>query len=282
MEKIAKDVLSSLNKENLNFIPVKTQGYTNYNLIKVGNGFLRPINKELFTFDIDKFSHNFEILEAGIEEVKAQRKEVSPNNIGAIDSALYTLIQSIGLGLDFYTDSNTARKNFGMRFEDFWRCLMNELNITNKPMVLSLPIDHFDHYTCEIDSVLSKDGKIRTTKEMTDANEIYVSLKTTSKDRMAKIFIDKYLLEKFCNGKKLKMIGVFHNDIQRIKNNRISGTFVANNFYIYQKHFLPLDGIYYLDIPKKAKDSWYKDNIKTISTLIFSDIWHLLDSTNHI
>jgi len=46
--------------------------------------------------------------------------------------------------------------------------------------------------------------------------EIVVSLKTTSKDRMGKIFLDKLLMQKFA-GHSVKVIGIFLNDVQ-IKN----------------------------------------------------------------
>ena len=91
---------------------------------------------------------------------------------------------------------------------------------------------------------------------------------------MGKIFIDKLLLERFI-GHPQKVIGVFLNDVQRKESNNISYTLVSGLFMVYTKFLTKLDGVYYLDLPRKAEKSPYNKLIKPFSELLVKDIWKL-------
>jgi len=108
-------------------------------------------------------------------------------------------------------------------------------------------------------------------------HEIVVSAKTTSKDRMVKMFIDKILLEKFI-GHPQKVIGIFLNDVQRKESENISYTLVSGLFMVYTELLTELEGIYYLDIPPVAKKFPHSNYIKPFSELITNDLKNLFAS----
>lgn len=130
-------------------------------------------------------------------------------------------------------------------------------------------------YKCENDLVLSPYPKVRSTLAFLDEKEIVVSVKTTSKDRMGKVFIDKMLLERFVKHRQ-RVIGIFLNDVQRKEHNNISFTLVSGLFMVYTKFLVELDGIYYLDPPPNAGKAPYINYMKPFSILLTEDIWQML------
>ena len=107
------------------------------------------------------------------------------------------------------------------------------------------------------------------------------SIKTSSKDRIDKIFIDKFLYSRLTNS-NLPHIAIFLNDVQR-KNTAtpgrygISATFLPGHFKGYTIKLNPLDGVYYCDIrPNMTTEPILKDHIRTLDHLLCSDIWKFL------
>ena len=76
------------------------------------------------------------------------------------------------------------------------------------------------YYRCETDVIISPFADVQSNSQDINPKEIVISLKTTTKDRMPKIFIDKILMEKFV-GHPIKIVGISLNDIQR-KGNKTS------------------------------------------------------------
>lgn len=197
-----------------------------------------------------------------------------------IDKTLYTIQQSIGAGLDLLLSSNSARKHAGNRFEELIRSVFTEIGITNRKTVLQIPYKTDEGekvYKCENDLILSPYNKVRSSSKSLDEKEIVVSVKTTSKDRMGKIFIDKILLERFVKHDQ-KVIGIFLNDVQRKETNNISYTLVSGLFMVYSKFLTELEGIYYLDPPPNSQKAPYNKYMKTVSQLLTKDIFELLAS----
>jgi len=119
---------------------------------------------------------------------------------------------------------NSARKHVGNRFEELIKSIFTEIGIANKKTVLQIPYKTDEGektYKCENDLILSPFEKVKSTSNHLDKKEIVVSIKTTSKDRMSKIFIDKILLERFVEHDQ-KVIGIFLNDVKRKGNDNIS------------------------------------------------------------
>ncbi|MEQ9427051.1 MAG: hypothetical protein RJQ09_21695 [Cyclobacteriaceae bacterium] len=242
------------------------------------NKYIRPINIKLFISDPDELTEKYELLRATLNKRKKSKNEFSFQEKLLINSVIYTLQQSVGAGLDLLVNPNSARKHVGNRFEELIASIFTEVGIANKKLVLQIPYETDEGqkiYKCENDLILSPYDEVRSTESATHKDEVIVSIKTTSKDRMSKIFIDKILLERFV-GHNQKVIGIFLNDVQRKEGNNISFTLVSGLFMVYSKFLVKLDGIYYLDSPPNAQIRPYNKHMHSFADLISTHIWKLL------
>ena len=244
---------------------------------------VRPFNKNLFIRNSNAFDEKYRDYEKIIERVIKKERKFSPQEYLLIDSIVYTMQQAMGIGLDLMVQVNSARKHIGNRFEELIRALLTSVKITSQKITLNIPYKTEDgnkFYRCETDVVISPYKSVRSDSSTIDPNEIVISLKTTTKDRMPKIFIDKVLMEKFV-GHKVKVVGISQNDIQRKEGNgeiKISYTFVSNLFMVYTKFLAQLEGYYYLDPPAKALTKPFNEHIFTFSKFLLADVWRLLNS----
>lgn len=109
------------------------------------------------------------------------------------------------------------------------------------------------------------------------------SVKTSSKDRLDKIFMDKFLYSRLTET-TTPHIAIFLNDVQRKKTKHenqygISATFLPGHFKGYTVKLNPLDGVYYCDIrPNMTSDNLLKAYIKTIDSLFCNDLQGLIAS----
>ena len=175
---------------------------------------------------------------------------------------------------------NSARKHVGNRFEELVKVVFTEIGVANKKIVLQIPYDTDEGtktYKCENDLIISPYEKVKSTSNSLDEKEVVVSVKTTSKDRMGKMFIEKILLERFVEHPQ-KVIGIFLNDVQRKEADNISFTLVSGLFMVYSKFLTKLEGVYYLDPPPNANKKPYSDYMKRFSELLTSDLERLLTS----
>ena len=107
------------------------------------------------------------------------------------------------------------------------------------------------------------------------------SVKTSSKDRIDKIFMDKFLYSRLTET-TIPHFAVFLNDVQRKAGRErgiygIASTFKSGHFKAYTIKLNPLDGVYYCDIrPNMVSEDILKDHIKTLDHLLFKDIWEFL------
>jgi len=104
---------------------------------------------------------------------------------------------------------------------------------------------------------------------------VVVSVKTSSKDRMGKIFIDKLLMERFVQH-PVKVIGIFLNDVQRKADTGISYTFVSGLFMVYSEFLVRLDGAYWVDRPPITETPEYAPFTASFSTFLLRDIHTLI------
>lgn len=275
--------------------------------------FVRPINQKLFIMNVAEFSKNMNAFNLVLNKIRSKERSYTDSERFLIDSTLYTIQQAIGAGFDLLVDPNSARKHVGNRFEELIKAVFTAIGVPNKKVVIKIPYDTEDgekDYTCENDLILSpfpdlpsdnKRQEIVLDVEDTDISlqsldelvlipnadeaaekyinrqEIVVSVKTTSKDRMGKMFMDKILLERFV-GHDLKVIGIFLNDVQRKGENSISYTLVSGLFMVYNQFITQLNGVYYLDAPPTAEKEPYNKHIKRFSLLITEDIDNLLSA----
>ncbi len=276
-----------LTKRVLHYLPNvlsdynEKRGYRIYSSELAGTTkFVRPINTSLFCFDPDQFTSNLSELGKTLRKIKQRKLSFSDSEKENIDKTLYTIQQSIGAGFDLLVSGNAARKHVGNRFEELVRAIFSEIGIANKRTVLQIPYDTGTGqkiYSCENDLILSPYREVKSSSTTLDEKEIVVSVKTTSKDRMGKMFIDKILLERFV-GHEQKVIGIFLNDVQRKKTDNISFTLVSNLFMVYTKFLTKLEGVYYIDPPPNANKTPFNEHMKPFSQLITNDIFKLLSS----
>ncbi len=266
------NVLSDFNEKN---------GYKIYSSLIAGTTkYIRPINQRLFIYSSNEFKSKFSEFKTLIEKLKTQNDNWDDSEKELIDSVLYTIQQSIGAGFDLLVNPNSARKHVGNRFEELIKALFTEIGIANKKTVLQIPYKTDEGektYKCENDLILSPFEEVKSTNKHLDEKEIVVSVKTTSKDRMGKMFIDKILLERFVKHDQ-KVIGIFLNDVQRKESDNISFTLVSGLFMVYSNFLTELEGVYYLDPPPNAFKEPFNKHMKPFSELVTKDIWYLLSS----
>lgn len=239
---------------------------------------IRPFHKELFLRNTEDFTNHFDEFLDLLEKLKTDNRNVDKKYYKTVDKTIYTIQQAIGIGLDLFVESNSARKHVGNRFEELIRVLLSAVNISLKKIVINIPYETEEEekfYKCETDIVVSPFNEVKSNSQNIDRNELIISLKTTTKDRMPKIFIDKILLENFLQH-PVRVVGISQNDIQRKGDDKTSYTFVSNLFMVYTKFLVQLEGYYYLDLPSRAYESPFDKHIFPFSKFLIDDIWELI------
>lgn len=198
-----------------------------------------------------------------------------------INRTVYTIQQTIGAALDGLPigESNRARKINGTLFENFIRLILIEIGVDATCGLVRVPVfmDGQEQFKMNFqhDLIINFKGETRAIG----------SVKTSSKDRIGKIFIDKFLYSRLTGG-DLPHIAVFLNDVQRAgkaPNFGISPTFSPGHFKGYTVKLNPLNGVYYCDIrPNMITEPILRDHIKTLDHLLCTDIWQFLKHKEHI
>ena len=247
--------------------------YRFYQYKKEGNfQITRPINFNLM-YEAKSFAKTSKEFLKILRSIKnIDRKDNSIREI--LNNSTYTIQQSVGSALDGLPagQSNTARKLNGDLFEHFIRLIIREIGITCYAGVIQVPVivqgEPQFNMSYQHDLIIEKDNEVK----------VIGSIKTSSKDRIDKIFIDKFLYNKLTE-KATPHIAIFLNDVQRKNTKReneygISATFLPGHFKGYTVKLNPLDGVYYCDIrPNMRTESILKDHIKTFDNLLIEDIW---------
>ena len=192
-------VIVSQNENHYRFFQYKKDG--NYNVS-------RPINSDLMLSfeDIERDRNQFSFILDNIKE-----KEIgSQSNRQLINKIIYTCQQAIGASLDALPSnkSNTARKLNGDLFERFIRLIILKLGVDVSTGTIGLPIKVDDSETL---SMRYQHDLIIKVDEVTKA---IGSVKTSSKDRIDKIFIDKFLYNRLTES-NTPHFAIFLNDVQR-------------------------------------------------------------------
>lgn len=235
----------------------------------------RPLNSDLM-FDANEADALTKLVSL---TQNARSSEVTPDDAELFRRAIYTVQQSIGATLDALpaNRSNTARKINGDLFERLIQMLLREAGVDCTTGTVKVPVivDGIEQFkmSYQHDLLLTSDGELK----------LIGSVKTSSKDRINKIFLDKFLYSKL-TGTALPHIAIFLNDVQRkaTKDERkynINSTFLTGHFKGFIVKLNPLDGVYYCDIrPAMQADKLLAQHISTIDQLFFHDVWTLLQS----
>ncbi|MDR2761697.1 MAG: hypothetical protein LBB88_03745 [Planctomycetaceae bacterium] len=256
-------IIVSQNENHYQFFQYNKEG--NYQIT-------RPINSILM-YDSKNFKHTSNEFIKILHNIKTiDKNNQTIRNI--LNNVTYTIQQTIGAALDGLPAgySNTARKLNGDLFEHFIRLIIREIGIDCTSGVVQIPvvvdgkIELYMKY--QHDLIVKNDDTIK----------LIGSIKTSSKDRLDKIFIDKFLYHKLTET-TTPHIAIFLNDVQR-KNNKhknkygVKATFLPGHFKAYTIKLNPLDGVYYCDIrPNMLNENVLKNHIKTFDHLLIDDFW---------
>ena len=231
----------------------------------------RPINSRLMYLADDE-----PIVSRRFLDVMSNAKDIPAddiNNRTVIRNSIYSIQQAIGVALDAHPVSNRARKVAGDLFERLIRLLISDLGVDCKSGTIGIPVkaDNVDDFkmSYQHDLIISRD----------DHRKLLGSVKTSSKDRFDKVFMDKFLYSKLTET-TLPHVAIFLNDVQRkgkFPRHGINATFLANHFKCYTVKLNPLDGVYYCDLrPNMVEDPFLNTQIHSIDRFFCNDLWEFL------
>ena len=232
----------------------------------------RPINSELMLGGA-QFDRAEQIFRYALGHIREIRGNAQLGKI--INRFIYTCQQSIGAALDALPagQSNTARKINGDLFERYIRLILGYIGVEVRDGVVNVPVvvDGEEQFTMSYqhDLIVEQGGEVRAIG----------SVKTSSKDRLDKIFIDKFLYNRLTNT-STPHFAVFLNDVQRKGREPrfgVNTTFLTGHFKGYTVKLNPLDGVYYCDLrPKMTTDPLLRAHIRSLDKLFTEDIWNFL------
>jgi hypothetical protein len=257
---IQADIVSQ-NESNYHFIQYKDDGH---------HCVTRPINSDIF-LKAKEFSTARKIFEYSLPNIKEIKYDTDARKI--INQIIYTCQQCIGCTLDALNNSNKAKKKNGSYFEILIRNTVKAcgINIDDKDEVVLLP-DSKETMKFEHDIILLNSE---------NEEKAIGQLKTSSKDRIDKIFLDKYMYNKI-KEVDIPHFAIFLNDVQRKENKNkalygINSTFLPGHFKAYTVALNPLDGVYYLDLrPAITKDAFLNEQIRTFDNFLVEDMWKFI------
>lgn len=247
----------------------------------------RPLNVDLYIESPADFREAFERFMLFLADLKksggraGHRESVQTYlETNEVNKVVYTAQQSIGSIGDSFENPNQSRKRIGQLFENLVKLLIQEIGFACESRTITVPIPNYPDYTMsyELDLVFAKEGAlIASETELIHVDEIVGSVKTTSKDRIDKIFLDKFLLSKLL-GREIQVVAIFLHDVQRARRvNSIFGinsTFKTNHFLGYTIALNRLNGVYYVDPrPEMVTDSRLNSEIQNFQQFLAHDIW---------
>ena len=232
----------------------------------------RPINSDLFG-TAESFGESLKTFNSTLKELK-KRQMPDENTRSVFNSVIYTLQQCIGVALDALpaSSANQAKKINGDLFERLIRLLMAGIGVDCSAGVLQVPVKDIEgnivhQINYQHDLIGKKDGQIK----------FIGSVKTSSKDRIDKIFVDKLLYSRF-TGTSTPYIAVFLNDVQRAKSKtfgkqKVNSTFLSGHFKAYTLKLTPMDGVFYCDLrPNMRSDPFLNERIHGIDCLFYDEV----------
>lgn len=246
-----------------------------------GYNVTRPINNDLW-LPLGEYTHNLVDFRAILSDLRAA-KTPSAAHRPLVSRFIYTTQQTIGAALDSLGVGRmqNARKLNGDVFEQLIRQLLQATGVDCVSGVVKVDIKD-DAGTVLARATYQHDLLIKVGGDL----KIIGSVKTSSKDRIDKIFIDKYLYGRLTDT-ETPHIAVFLNDVQRGKavagspstapGYKVASTFLPGKFKAYTIKLSALDGVYYCDLrPNMVSDPLLSSQIRSIDDLFYTDLATLL------
>ncbi len=249
----------------------------------------RPLNTNLFIPTAHEFVAAFARFVAFLDDLKRRqgaRRDTSATTSylesKEINKVIYTAQQSIGCVGDSFENENQSRKRIGQLFETLVKLVIKRLGLDCEPRTINLPIPGFPGYemSYELDLVFSRNKAIIASEtKFIHSSEVVGSVKTTSKDRIDKIFLDKFLLQRLL-GRQVPVVAIFLHDVQRARRGNsifgINSTFKTNHFLGYTVALNKLDGVYYVDPrPEMTTNERLREQIHDFQQFVTEDLWKL-------
>ncbi len=249
----------------------------------------RPLNSNLFIESEERFRVAFERFIDFLGDLRVKQgairgqEHIKPYiDSNETNQVVYTIQQAVGSIGDSFDNPNRSRKRAGQLFEGLVKLIVQEVGLACEPRTVRIPIPGYPGYAMsyELDVVFSRDKAIVASEtEFIHPSEIVGSIKTTSKDRVDKIFLDKYLLTKLL-GRDVPVVAIFLHDVQRARRRNsifgINSTFKSNHFLGYTIALNKLDGVYYVDPrPDMLVNERLREQIRDFQQFLVSDLWTL-------
>jgi len=249
----------------------------------------RPLNIDLFIESGNEFGIAFDRFvtflsdtrrhQNAITERESARRYIESNQVNKL---VYTLQQAVGSVGDSFENPNQSRKRVGQLFETLVKLIIQEVGLECEPRTIYIPIPEYPGYEMpyQLDLVFSRNKAIVAAEtKFIHATEIVGSVKTTSKDRIDKVFLDKYLLTKLL-GREVSVVAIFLHDVQRARKGKsifgVNSTFKSNHFLGYTVALNRLDGVYYVDPrPEMVANERLREQISDFQTFLVRDVWQL-------
>lgn len=256
------------------FVAQNEPHYIFYRYHAEGNfNITRPINRQLMIPRAD-FPDAREAFYDALAHIHQIRTGGPSSRL--INQFIYTCQQSIGAALDALPsrESNTARKINGDLFERYIRLVLRAVGVEVHSGWVFVPIivDGKKQFkmSYQHDLIVEEGGEVRAIG----------SVKTSSKDRLDKIFTDKFMYTRLTD-QYVPHFAVFLNDVQRKGREPLFGinsTFLSGHFKGYTLKLNPLDGVYYCDLrPNMCTDPLLCAHIRSFDCLLTEDIWNFLE-----
>ncbi len=256
-----------------------------------GHKITRPLNADLFNESAAGFKQDFDRFVEFLGDLRRLHKAASDQTgsreyleSNAINRMIYTLQQTVGCISDSFDDANQSRKRAGQLFENLIKLVIQAAGVECEPRKICIPIPDNPGYemSYELDLVFSRRKAILTSEtKFIHPSEVIGSVKTTSKDRIDKVFLDKYLLTKLL-GRDIPVVAVFLHDVQRARRGNsifgINTTFKSNHFLGYTVALNRLDGVYYVDPrPEMLVNQRLREQIFDFQQFLTRDLWVLTE-----
>lgn len=236
----------------------------------------RPLNSRLMIAADDFDRRSAAMLEALGHAADIRPEDTDRRNLFA--ATIYTLQQAIGATLDALPagQSNKARKVNGDLFERLIQLLVVATGVDCTGGEVRVPV--IVGGVTLFKMRYQHDLVIRSG----EAIKVIGGVKTSGKDRLDKVFVDKFLYGRL-TGRSVPHVAIFLNDVQRKTRPKVANwygvgsTFLPGHFKGYTVKLNPLDGVYYCDLrPNMATDPLLAAHIRTIDHFFCRDLWDLL------
>ena len=272
---------------------IVSPSHSNYIFYQYGDDYghriTRPLNTDLLIESTSELQRAFERFIAFLDDLKQHqaaavelRSRQQYVESKEINHVIYTVQQAIGSIGDSFDSPNQSRKRVGQLFETLIKLVIQTVGVECEPRTISISIPGYPGYEMiyELDLVFSRGKAIITLEtQHLHPSEVVGSVKTTSKDRIDKIFLDKHLLTRLL-GREIPVVAIFLHDVQRAQRGNsifgINSTFKSNHFLGYTVALNKLDGVYYVDPrPEMLVNERLREQIHDLQQFLVRDLWAL-------